>query len=198
MSDHKVLWRDAIAPTAENQRLARADIRPFIDRVDRIAREGAAARLAANPFPIRVALGVDQDEFEIRLTHGRQGQYAHPVGHIHLNHPCVPVPVTRFAQPKESQMIDKKQFVAQPVRTSAANLGYRHLGSLVTITTPTGAEITDTLFRISATKGMDEVGVELQNIDQVGGGEWFLEPKAIVLVRRPRPEPKKPAARKGR
>ncbi len=115
----------------------------------------------------------------------------------HTNHPCVPVPVTRFAQPKDIQMIDKKQFVAQPVRTPAGGLAQRHLGSLVTITTPEGAEITDTLFRISSTRGINEVRVELQNVEQSSHHpEWDLDPKSIVLVRRPRPEPKKPAAKK--
>lgn len=105
-------------------------------------------------------------------------------------------------QPKETDMnIEKKNFTTPPIKTPAGSLAQRHLGSLVTITLASGAEITDVLVgvRSGVPSGLIQgdqgnVTLYLQNVG-IGydhnylvdrNGAFPLEPKSIVLVRRPK------------
>lgn len=111
---------------------------------------------------------------------------------------------------KEDPMpnIDQSQFVAKTnaQKVKADSLAAKHLGSLVTITLPSGAEITDVLEgvhsgRLSEAR-TEQVVVVLANVGhgfnvrtlQDGYGEHRLDPGSVVLVRRPR-APRKAAKR---
>lgn len=111
--------------------------------------------------------------------------------------------LTPYPQQKESTMIEKKNFVTPPTKTPAASLSQRHVGSLVTITLPSGSEITDILTGVMSgvpsrlrnqPHSEGQVVVFLQNVG-VGydpeylrdrNGEFPLDPKSVVLVRRPK------------
>lgn len=193
----KVIWRDPERMTAGN--LSDLQAR-FNEHTRQLA---AVAAYPGYGFRQRFMFGVDQRESGFRLTHGHQHYYdgrqipASTATHAragaincHLNHTCVTVPVAQLAQPKETQMIDKKQFVAQPVKTPVASLAKRHAGSLVTITTEDGVEITDILDGVASRHNWEKVDVYLQNIEANGSERYFdLAPKSVVLVRRPRPVP---------
>lgn len=110
--------------------------------------------------------------------------------------------MTGIPQPKETTMIDRKNFVLSPVRVAAGSLAQKHLGSLVTVMLPSGAEITDILTGVRsgrpARQGDPDTSKVVVTLANVGvgydasryedvHGEHFLDPKAVVLVRRPRP-----------
>lgn len=108
----------------------------------------------------------------------------------------------RITITKEIHMttIDRKNFVGAAVNVPAASLAHRHLGSLVTITLPSGAEVTDVLSAVAVGSvqhgGVSTIKVYLQNVqpDHLNGG-FQLDPKGVVKVRRPKPAP---AAKKTR
>ena len=105
--------------------------------------------------------------------------------------------------------IDQSQFVAKTnaQKVKADSLAAKHLGSLVTITLPSGAEITDVLDGVhvgrleQAANVMVVVvlanvghGFSARNLQDYCYGEHRLNPGSVVLVRRPR-APRKAAKR---
>lgn len=164
-----------------------------------------------SPFLQRYMVGVDaplqiQWKNPAPLTHANVANY-HRQLDVWMRElaDCTETP---YDNKKETLMIDKKDYVAQAVKTPVASLAQRHIGSLVTITLPSGAEITDVLIGVSSGRlrqrtlvgehpGQD-VEVKLANVggaptsSQILGDlravAHILGPKSVVLVRRPKPE----------
>lgn len=172
----------------------KTDLRPYMETIDRHTRELMKAH-HLYALPRRFVAGVPTGAG----THDLGGALdSRRIWHI----PSEPAPMTLINRadciaqlieaglipnPKETAMIEKKNFVTPPVKTPAGSLAHRHLGSLVTITLPSGAEITDILVGVASGKLAGQVGIGVQNVTHNSFDyDFLLDPKSVVLVRRPR------------
>ena len=145
---------------------------------------GGVAKSAGTHLPAPLTLKNKQEALTklieagmIRTTHGRN--------------------LSTTTRPKENIMtVDRKNFVLKATPVKAEALAHKHLGHLVTITLPSGAEVTDILVGVSVggRYGTDAqfVIVGLQNIRsgfEYDPPDFQLDPKSVVQVRRLRPVP---------
>jgi hypothetical protein len=174
---------------------------PLQAATDRMIENLAAVERGA--WPMRIMLGVDAPVARVEWKDPAPLNQASLAAYQrHLDSwtrdlaACTKTPYDSTHHQEATMTIDKKDYVTTAVRTPAGSLAQRHIGSLVTITLPSGAEITDVLRAVSANNA--EVKVDLANI---GAGAHYdvtanrlstetphsLDPKSTILVRRPKP-----------
>jgi hypothetical protein len=164
------------------------DLGPLTLQIDKMSEEMAAIMYGG--FPRRIMLGVEQPASELHLDNptARHENCRSTVIANALHGSVYIAPLDpRTTRPKETTMIDKSDFLATASKVRADNLAARDLGSLVTITTPNGVEITDILEAIRADLDADHVDLELVYTSRSDYESfWEIDPKSVVLVRRPK------------